>query len=792
MAQQPTPAVENHFIAGLKTEFTGLNFPENAATDTQNCVYTLIGDVLRREGFNYEANAVFNALTDRTGVALSKHKWKNVGGDGLTEVFVFQVGNTVFFFRSTDATIANPLSTTILVSTVTLSAFTSLGGVFNPAVECQFTDGNGYLFIFHPNIDPVYCTYSSGVITPFLINLMIRDFAGIPEPNVADNFRPNTLTPEHTYNLVNQGWTAGPPWTATISSTTGGATVGSSLTAFISSQTNTTSVSNGSTVQVTYTNNLGSMVVTGTVTSYSTPFTTLVMTVTSISNQIIGGNPPVITAALVNVGFIQTWFSGIGNFPSNSDIWWLYKNTSNLFSPTTTITNVQQPFGPAPKGSFILNAFNQQRTKISGTAGLTDVITTVRPKTGAWFQGRVFYAGVDASFTASGDEPFQTWTENIYFSQIVINTTQFGRCYQTNDPTSENLFAILPSDGGVITIQGSGSIFKVFALENGLLVFAANGIWFITGSQGIGFAANDYTVRKISNIQNISATSFINVNGYPMFWNEEGIYSVVPAQQGQGLGQNSTSFQVNNLCLGSILTVYQNIPKQSKKFARGDYDIINYTIQWCYRSTNESSVTDRYQFDTILNLNTVTQAFYPYTFANTPLSNGNTPFINDVVFMQNPGGTGTPSPVFKYPVSVKQTVGYKYTFAEERDITFVDWFSEDNLGLNFTSFFTTGYKPPGTYIRKAQLPYLYLFFRNNPLPNGCFIQSIWDYASDPNSGKWSVKQIITNMPTSFGMTYRRIRLRGRGLVLQLKVTSVPGQPFDIMGWSSWNVTNTGI
>src|ERR1700719_322782 len=388
--QQVVPAIENHFIAGLKTEFTGLNFPENAATDSQNCVYTLIWDVLRREGINYEANFITTPI-DRTNAAISSYKWKNVGGDGLTEIVVLQVGGTLYFFQSTNATISSPLSTTKLTSTVTLSTFTASGGSFNSNVECQFTDGNGYLFVFHPNLDSFYCTFTSGTVIPNIINLQIRDFAGVAEPGVPDNFRPPVLTAEHQYNLINQGWTAGTPWSANISGQTNWPSAsGISVTWAISSQTNTTSVTNGSEISASADVAIGggaraTATLTGTVTSYVTPFTSITFTITSITrnNDFILSTPVLI---LDNTGFINTWFAQIGNFPSNSDIWWLYKNTSNVFAPSTTNTNVQQPFGPAPKGSFILNAFNQLRSSISSVVGLTDVTTTIRPKTGAWFE----------------------------------------------------------------------------------------------------------------------------------------------------------------------------------------------------------------------------------------------------------------------------------------------------------------------------------------------------------------------------------------------------------------------
>ena len=140
--------------------------------------------------------------------------------------------------------------------------------------------------------------------------------------------------------------------------------------------------------------------------------------------------------------------------------------------------------------------------------------------------------GLDASQAATGDENFYTWTENIYFSQIVTSINQFGYCYQANDPTDENYFNLLPDDGGVIQIQGCGAIHKLFPIQNGMLVFADNGVWFITGSQGIGFTADDYTITKISAVRVISNTSFVDVLGMPFFWNEEGIYMTQQTQNG--------------------------------------------------------------------------------------------------------------------------------------------------------------------------------------------------------------------------------------------------------------------
>lgn len=817
--------IENNFKAGLKTEFTGLNFPPDAATQSSNTVYSLIGDVTRRGGINFELNNG-TAVTNRTNSAMSTYKWNNVGGDGLTQIVATQIGSSLYFYRSSSATLTNPLSQQLLGSIVSISAYTASGGSFDATLECQFSDGNGYLFVFHPSCDPFYCSYSNGLITANLITIQTRDFTGFyPEPgNPSTTFRPPTLTPEHKYNLLNQGWTAAPAWTG--SATTAGGTnlsgLGTiSLTVPLNSQTWTiqTGVAVGlnQTVSITmsgnFTYNTGGagnanlfviLTGTGTVTAYNAGNGQITITVTSFQTNTLQANQSWITpnglvswtiSSTAEDSTISSWNAGpvsVGGYPSNADIWYLFKDATNKFNPATTIVGVGLPTTQAPLGHFVVNAFSQQFSNLSGIAGLTSITTNVRPRTGAWFQGRVWYTGVDASQTQTGDQNYYTWTERIYFSQIVTNTNQFGYCYQVNDPTDEHFFDLLPSDGGVIFIQGSGSIYKLFPVQNGLLVFAANGIWFITGSTGIGFAANDYTITKISGVQSIASTSFVNVLGWPIFWNHEGIYEVAPAKQG-------ASMMVENLCLGTILSFYNNIPFASKKYVRGDYDPISFVVQWCYRSTNESSVTDRYQFDSMLNINWATKAFYPYNISTST----NFPYVHDVRFVVSPGGTNTPDPILKYYTSVASAGSYNFTFSEENDFTnYVDWKTFDGTGLNFISSFTTGFSlnpqkhPYFNYFGQALVRYGMSYvtvFTRNETNNAYKIQGIWDFAISGNSGKISSEQVITNNLTSknFGMIFRRHRIRGRGHSLQFNFSSVDGMPFDIIGWSTFQSQQEG-
>lgn len=781
MASQGLMSTENNFTKGLITESTGLNFPENAATDTDNCEFTIVGDVTRRLGINNEINGVTQAVS-RAGVAVSEYIWNNPGGLGDSKLLVKQVGGMLYFYDISAATDASPLSTQILSSTVTLSSYVAQGGVFDATAECQFSDGNGYLFVFNSTCDPFYCTYETGSIIATIITIQTRDFAGVPEPGVPVSLRPATLTDEHFYNLINQGWTSSNPWNANDTTSTQDVTVG--LKTF-TIPLGVSGIAGGQQVQVIANALLsGGLCMIGNVVSYTGA--NLVINVTSVYTfagalAIVPGGTFIYPAIFgiaykllnwnivpVSNGYISTWLSDIGSYPSNADVWWYFRDDTNSFDPSTTIDNVTLSTGNAPQGHNILNAFIQSR---SAYATVTDTTTTSRPSTGVWYQGRVWYTGVSASQPATGDAAFYTWTENIYYSQTVESVADFGNCYQFNDPTSDTLNGELPTDGGVFSLVGSGTIHKLFPISNGLLAFANNGVWFITGSQGIGFASNDFTVTQISKIKVLSNSSFVDVNGLPFFWNEEGVYQVVPDKSGQ--------LTVEPLTVGTILSYYNTIPLASKKFAKGAYDPINYVIQWVFKSTMETSVTDRYAYDQILNFNTYNKAFYPYTVSNT------TDSINGIVYVSYPFiADATPEPGFKYVCSVSNT---NQSFADENDETYVDWGS-----LDFISTFTTGYKVHGQGLRKFQVPYVNIFSRNISDYMAYYIQGLWDYAITTDSGQFSSKQLMEVFDINHGVNFKRPRIRGRGYTLQLKFTSLSGQPFDIIGWAVFENQNSGV
>jgi len=510
---------------------------------------------------------------------------------------------------------------------------------------------------------------------------------------------------------------------------------------------------------------------------------------------------------LLNQGWtvanLTAWDTAQTTLPSNSDVMWRFKDATGAY----TFTNVDLFAGgntQAPKGHFILTLSNQDRTTASGVPSSTTSTGAARPSTGAFFAGRVFYSGINAN----------GFNSKIYFTQIIERLEQYGFCYQQNDPTSEELFDLLPDDGGVISIPEAGTIYKLFSVPGGLVVFGANGVWFVAGSTGVGFTATDYTVQQLSAIKTISATSFVSVQGLPCWWNTEGIY-ILAAQDTQSLPS------VQSLTNQKIKTFYDDIPLSSKRFVRGFFHHVDQHIRWLYKSADTIQTTNIYEYDRVLNYNLLTGAFYVWRITDSPVKvnailvsdeisssvetdividgSGNTVIDGSsntvVAFIQS--GIEE-SPFDKYLVSYPDSGSYKFTFADKTNADYMDWAKFDSTGVSFESTFTTGPKLMGQGIRKFQNNWIRIYSRLRNPEQAYSFKGIWNYGMNGNTSMWSPRTVdishtdsnqLTTPTDDFTYVSKRLKVRGSGVALQFKVTSVSGKPFELIGWSTIESSN---
>lgn len=476
-----------------------------------------------------------------------------------------------------------------------------------------------------------------------------------------------------------------------------------------------------------------------------------------------------------NQGWTQEYlvdWNTLGTVPSNADVWWTFKNGADQFD-VTTLANVDRGNTPAPKGHFIMNLFNQDRhaaviAEYTPSSDLSDLATTStgynRFSTAAFFAGRLFYAGLN----------YEGQNSKIHFTQIIERDAQYGQCYQKNDPTAETLFALEPDDGGYINIPEAGTIYKVFAMQSALVVFALHGVFTISGSSGIGFTATDYSVTKISSFRVTSNTTFVEVNGAPVWWTGEGIFTVTGNSTGIAGG-----LTVKSITLGSIQTFFDALPLSSKVNARGTFNPSDYCVYWVYRNTAAATTDQNYEFDSVLVWNTITNAFYPWRFDTTNCK------IHGVFAMDTPTNS-VDSTVLKFLASKPDTgTNTNFTFAELRRTNYLDWFSFDNTGVDFSSYFLTGYKVHGEAIRRFQPNWTAWYHQG---VGQCYVQGVWDYGI--SGGRETAEQKLIFADANVSNDHRRVKIRGNGYALQFKVSSVTGQPFTLIGWVSYETGNS--
>ena len=729
MARQTGIFVENNFVRGLVTEATSLSFPENACTETFDCIFKKTGEVVRRKGLEYESSySLFTLTLARDSYAISTFLWKGAGGDADSSFLCVQVGRYIYFYS-----VSNSLSANKHATSVDLNSFVVSGTTSPFSYQVEFSEGDGKLFVVGQFIEPFYVTYTASsdtISSGTQITIEIRDFEGDPLDTYDVDERPTatvttagTAAAGHLYNLMNQGW-----------------------------------------ADTVYTDAPGQE------------------------------NP------------VKDWDSSETTLPSNSDRWWQLKNATDQMAmseldkfPVTTTE--------APKGHFIFPAFDidrQSTTYVTGsdsTGGketfdtlwgrsdqntLTQDTTTYRPTAVAFFANRVFYGGVN-------DGGRNT---KIYFSQILTEISHAGHCYQAQDPTSETLYDLLPTDGGVIEIPGMANCIKLVSSKNNLYVFATNGIWVITGSEGIGFTATDFSVSKLSNMNNVANKSFVDLNGVPAWINPDGIWIM---QQDDTLGSSS----VTSISKDTIQTFFEDIPSESLPYIQGTYNARERLVYWVYRSTTASSIDSSYNYDRCLIFNTETGAFYPWKLNTdsdikvisvaTSKGFGRTEETVNVVVNSDPvteddDVTNVTTNALT-AVSVSGTTKFlcenasdQITWAEAWDTDYLDWTTAKTTGKNYTSYFITGYKIRGEALRTQQTGYIRIHSRvesNSSLK----VQGVWDtYTSD--GARWSTSQQAYKTRTGSTYVDRRLRIRGNGLALQIRFASEQGKPFNCIGWST--------
>ncbi len=189
----------NTFVKGLVTEAGPLTYPEGASREEKNFVLNRDGSRQRRFGLDFEEGAVFtDSIVNPAQGKLTSHKWTNPGNAGGFEVTVIQDANKFYFYNSNASSLsASPLNGGVAITL-------NVGYV---DIVANTADINGKLYVTGATQAVTEFTFdpSTESVTSRNFNIKSRDLWGIDDGQDVDE-RNGGITPEHEYNLRNQGW----------------------------------------------------------------------------------------------------------------------------------------------------------------------------------------------------------------------------------------------------------------------------------------------------------------------------------------------------------------------------------------------------------------------------------------------------------------------------------------------------------------------------------------------------------------------------------------------------------
>lgn len=794
------------FLAGLVTEQSPVNVVEGSVLEISNFEINRNGSLRRRKAIDVESGGTsFTLNTSLVGdEAFQSYIWRAAGGDPSRVVIVTQIGESLYFWND-DETIS-----THYIGSVSLSAYitpTASPTQLRTSVVCM-ADGRGSLFVTGRYTEPLYINLSGSMLSAHNIKLSIRDFTGV-EDGTPWTYKPSVLTDAHKYNLANRGWNQDDyeqflsdigvlpgknmipyaglarqvdpavqesfgtnQWnSAKLAAEFFGDSSAPMGRLFLDPFDTTASQSTGGDPGI------GTVGITTWTSSGAAGPQTVTVTTAGVHGRTTGQS-----VVISGNSFSQQVAAGHGGGPT-INLSFDGNHTITVISPTVFTFPYSFP------NNFIAWVNQYQSLGIvigTGTTSPTLVrdggySTFERPQVCAYWAGRVWYGGV--AYTQLADI--------LMFTQIVERPSQFGNCYQANDPTGQNFNNLLPNDGGTIKVPGLNGVLDMKVLGGSLIIYTTSGIWEVTGGAN-GFDALTYRVRKVSDAECVSRTGTCKVDAAHVAATKRGLYAI-------GVDTNSGYVSAQNISSQKINTFWNNITDNVKSRIMCDYDDAQKRVYVSYGGNSAVKL----QNSLVLGMD-VGQggAFYTITLPYRATGTGQGYTLGQ--FVLESGDNANVSKKMKWVVvdGADPDVIHIADMAQSgyQDITLNQTppyatFAHDNTGDWTKRRYVSQYV--FCFMAKTETGYVAVDDELMPVnPSSLLLQGRWDWADHANSGKYSAQQQIYRhrreyVPTSESdgfddgspVVITRNKLRGSGRALQLRIDGQDDKDAHLLGWA---------
>lgn len=823
------------FNKGINTEQSELTMQDGFSVDEANYELLVDGSRRRRRGLRQEASGgTITHDTQTTGAIGQSYVWRAAGGDYTKNFIVHKKGQILYFTPDEDGGSASPNSSTIDLKALKVAGVVS--SMYNQPLD--FSQGRGELFISGKYIYPTRIIYDpvGDTFTTDSLEIQIRDYDGIDDGVPLDTQPASGLAgaaaisdlessfADHYYNLLNRGWNA---------------------TQILAYENNITGTARFPAKQQWFADGYKRV---DTTSGVEPTDGTMQFDATKLDAEIYGGSDAPTGSMIINVfddttGFREVSLDGAGTYTDIAAVNIDVADTTTEW--TVTVTDASHPFSVSdevnwkdkpimfisgiPAGIPIVQGDTSTITAIDGGGAGTDWSfeiddytdvgwdpadatfstasywgvnpiarssgtgpLTVGPKAIEFHGGRLFFAGIEDS----------TWTDYLFFSQVVRSDDNYHRCHTEADPTSPKFNAPVSTDGGFLIIPNLGNVKKLMSLQDSLLIFSDQGIWEVRG-KGTFFDPTQYNVRKITGAECGSPYSPIEVEGTAVYTGPKGVYNIAPDRYTRQL-------EATNISDDKIRTAWNNITDTYEPYVKTVYDDAEKRLYFLQPGSGNLSATHAPLVGSAVNqvglYNLVwiydlrVGAWYKYIFNGAAWTN----VITDAFALTGQDSSSGRKKV-KFVVSKSTTTSIICDFSEAGGTGYQDF-----DGNTVAAFVLTHYDNVGTMTQRRHAPIVTVFSKRTTTgyaavgnglsavnPSSTTMNAYWDWTDDAVSGKIGsdievYRDVRGFAPSGTGdvdgypVVVTRNKVRGRGRVLQLKFaasTDSSGEDSHILGYT---------
>lgn len=473
----------------------------------------------------------------------------------------------------------------------------------------------------------------------------------------------------------------------------------------------------------------------------------------------------------------------------------------------------------APQGRFIIDALDRGASRNAaflkdlqdkGSTRTSDTnlnfeYTTGGATTVAEYAGRVWYAGF------SGDSAGSTiqMSNKILYGQV--SDDNLLSCYQETDPTSKDDSDLVDTDGGWVSIDGIDEVIKLVPTDTSLVVFATNGVWVIAGTDGNTFSPTASMVAKITDKGAVNSQNMVQVDSNIFFWARDGLYVL--------LSEGFATFKIQSLTKGTINNIVLGLTQEDFEGMSGAYDERADRLIWVI--DGEEGATERrvliYHLDfQCFTINTLYKGMNgfgakevlsvvrtPQFFASDITDNiiagsDNVVAGSDNVVAEGIDKVGQETRTIYLTIRVTDTGNY-LSFANPVREDFRDWGEVDA-----EAHLLTGYVSGGDHAREKQVPYLTMHCNRTEdvatetgvtKESSCLVQAQWNWTNSAAAGQWGptfqayrlgrpqIRGVGQPVAEGEQVVTTKSKLRGRGKVVSLLISTEPEKDCQVLGWS---------